>query len=265
MVEVSTERMEGVESAAGKEDKPELSPSVPTIDSAAAVARQKAEFYNTFWSLQTLFARPRTFIDPEALPKFKTTSENVLASLVEVTKKEQLLMGTAKSAIAGMKRKLAGSSTAVPITAADVAPGEYFFAKFLTSPDLLDFEVCALCPLHDVVHSLTYIYEHYVLLVGRSSIPTTNPLSNPHCAPLPANLDAKRCEEDNGLQVREPQSARHSQSSGRKMGSRLLRPGLESGSINDSGRRHLCGGASIDTGARQELGPVEDRRVWAHG
>lgn len=57
----------------------------------------------------------------------------MLPVLKEANAKERLMTGS--KAVAGTKRKRD------PETPADTVGKDYFFAKFLTSPDLLDLEV----------------------------------------------------------------------------------------------------------------------------
>lgn len=96
-----------------------------------------SDFYKTFWSLQLPFSRPPTFASPDTFDNFKQAVEKVLPVIKEATTKERAMMGNRASAChsAPLKRTR------------EVQPGEetntsdYFFAKFLTSPDLLNLEV----------------------------------------------------------------------------------------------------------------------------
>lgn len=73
---------------------------------------------------------PSTFIS------FKDAVDKVLPVIREATTKERAMMGSRSTGTAGsLKRKRE------PETADEIAGSEYFFAKFLTSPDLLDLEV----------------------------------------------------------------------------------------------------------------------------
>ena len=58
----------------------------------------------------------------------------MLPVISEATKKERAMMG---SKVVSLKRKREPS----PLEAGDDAGRDYFFAKFLTSPELLDLEV----------------------------------------------------------------------------------------------------------------------------
>jgi len=96
-----------------------------------------SEFYNTFWSLQLPFSRPPIFATPSVFPEFRESVNKVLPIIKEATAKERAMMGNRS-----------GSSTSNPLkrkhesdSAEDSGGRDYFFAKFLTSPELLDLEV----------------------------------------------------------------------------------------------------------------------------
>ena len=99
------------------------------------------EFYNTFWSLQLPFSRPPIFSEPGTFAKFKEAVNKVLPVIKEATAKERALMGSKTSSgqhgALKRKRELEGVE--------DSAGGEYFFAKYLTSPELLELEVSVPC------------------------------------------------------------------------------------------------------------------------
>jgi len=106
-----------------------------------------ADFYRTFWSLQLSFSRPPLFANPDMLNKFKEAVDKVLPVIKEATTKDRAMMGnrTATTQTTTLKRKR------------ELEPGDetnssdYFFAKFLTSPDLLSLEVPRRQRLHLVV------------------------------------------------------------------------------------------------------------------
>jgi THO complex subunit 1 transcription elongation factor len=97
------------------------------------------EFYNTFWSLQLPFSKPPLFANPATFPEFKEAVTKVLPSIKEATAKERAMMGSSRSGLGSLKRKRE------PETGEDTTTSEYFFAKFLTSPELLDLEVRGIC------------------------------------------------------------------------------------------------------------------------
>jgi hypothetical protein len=100
------------------------------------------DFYNTFWSLQLPFSRPSRFALPQTFGEFQEAVNKVLPVIKEATVKERALTGsrtvmTGAAASNPIKRKREAEAAAEQTTGK-----EYFFAKLLTSPDLLDLEVC---------------------------------------------------------------------------------------------------------------------------
>jgi hypothetical protein len=89
-------------------------------------------------------------VNPTAFPEFKTAVGKVLPVLKEANAKERLMMGSkaVASSNGSLKRKRDVEST-------DETVEEYFFAKFLTNPDLLDLEVTCVHIFHDT--SITFI------------------------------------------------------------------------------------------------------------
>jgi hypothetical protein len=92
-------------------------------------------FYNTFWSLQLPFSKPSIFAAVETFAEFSDAVNKVLPVIKEATAKERAMMGSrAGGGAASLKRKREPDSEETTVN-------EYFFAKFLTSPDLIDLEV----------------------------------------------------------------------------------------------------------------------------
>ena len=92
------------------------------------------DFYNTFWSLQLPFSKPPIFVNKDTFTDFKESVGKVLPVIKEATAKERAMMGSRAGANGGtIKRKREPGE--------ESNFNEYFFAKFLTSPDLLDLEV----------------------------------------------------------------------------------------------------------------------------
>ncbi|KAH0591368.1 hypothetical protein H2248_001446 [Termitomyces sp. 'cryptogamus'] len=105
---------------------------------AQTPSEKKEEFYDTFWGLQLPFSKPPLFAKPETFPQFKESVNKVLPVIKEATAKERAMMGSranASTAIA-LKRKREPENDEINST-----NQEYFFAKFLTSPDLIDLEI----------------------------------------------------------------------------------------------------------------------------
>jgi len=99
------------------------------------------DFYNTFWSLQLPFSKPFVFAVPETFAGFRDAVDKVLPVIKEATAKERAMMGSRAGAGVGpLKRKREPEVEESNIN-------EYFFAKFLTSPDLTDLEVGLLISL----------------------------------------------------------------------------------------------------------------------
>jgi hypothetical protein len=152
------ETKEGGEDAEKKEDVMQVDPEPAKEDKEkdgachtllpSASPSQPTEFYDTFWSLQLPFSRPPVFAGQKMFKEFRAAVERVLPVLKEATAKERAMSGSrgthasasAPAPSAALKRKR------VP-EGAD-GPSDYFFAKFLTSPELLELEVRAhLLPL----------------------------------------------------------------------------------------------------------------------
>lgn len=92
------------------------------------------------------------FVDPTAFPAFKESVNNVLPFIKEATAKERAMMGN--KSVSGNNSNLAPSNSPPMVSAGSKRKRDgaeavdepsslksYFFAKFLTSPDLLDLEV----------------------------------------------------------------------------------------------------------------------------
>ncbi|CAL1694925.1 unnamed protein product [Somion occarium] len=117
-------------------DKMQVDEPKVEIDSATASKEEpKDDFYRVFWSLQSPFSRPPMFAEPHILPKFKEAVNRVLPVIKEATAKERALMGSKTVSGASLKRKRESEAIGDPNTQ------DYFFAKYLTSPELLDLEV----------------------------------------------------------------------------------------------------------------------------
>jgi hypothetical protein len=81
------------------------------------------------------FSKPLVFVTPEAFAEFRDAVDKVIPVIKEATAKERAMMGSRAGAGPGsLKRKRDPDVEETNIN-------EYFFAKFLTSPDLTDLEV----------------------------------------------------------------------------------------------------------------------------
>ncbi|KAI9459644.1 THO complex subunit 1 transcription elongation factor-domain-containing protein [Lactarius psammicola] len=108
----------------------------------AETIEKKEDLYNTFWSLQLPFSKPAQFALPQTFNEFQDAVNKILPVIKEATAKERALTGsrtvmTGAAAANPLKRKRESEPAAEPATTGK----DYFFAKFLTSPDLLDLEI----------------------------------------------------------------------------------------------------------------------------
>lgn len=144
---------------------PPQSAQVP-ISAAESAENKKVDFYSAFWSLQTPISAPPSYFQNKksgdaAIEVFKTNVTKILSVFAEATRKERLSSSSkgasastsAKVATSGDKRKrdevdgdMPSSSDGLDGTAqssitSNLLRNEYFFAKFLTSYNLLELEV----------------------------------------------------------------------------------------------------------------------------
>lgn len=106
-----------------------------SFKSLGGISHHFSDFYNTFWSLQLPYSKPTVFANKATFEEFKEAVNKVMPFIKEATAKERAMMGSRGSAgaAATLKRKREPEE--------ETNSNEYFFAKFLTSPDLLDLEV----------------------------------------------------------------------------------------------------------------------------
>ncbi|OCB88986.1 hypothetical protein A7U60_g3793 [Sanghuangporus baumii] len=147
--EEKTEEKEG-DSDSKADDKPTKLPS----SSEKTEEEKKEEFYNLFWSLQLPFSRPTVFAaDPKAFENFKSAVNAVIPVFKEATIKERAMMGS--RVVVGSKRK----RESTPISSDD-GDRKYFFAKFLTSPELLDLEIADTQFRRQILFQLLILLKH---------------------------------------------------------------------------------------------------------
>ncbi|KAH9854374.1 THO complex subunit 1 transcription elongation factor-domain-containing protein [Lenzites betulinus] len=111
----------------------------PTKDTERKL-KEKEDFHLAFWSLQLPFSRPSLFAEVQTFSAFKDAVTRVLPTIKEATAKERSLMGNKSHHVpagpsAPLKRKRE------PAAAESTGYSEYYFAKYLTSPELLDLEI----------------------------------------------------------------------------------------------------------------------------
>ncbi|KAJ3834145.1 THO complex subunit 1 transcription elongation factor-domain-containing protein [Lentinula raphanica] len=124
------------------------------------------DFYSTFWSLQLPFSKPAVFAStnpPMTFGQFQDAVDKVLPVIKEATVRERAMMGVGRSAStmgsATLKRKRSqdeGMTTEKP----NGKTAEYFFAKFLTSPELLDLELADTHFRRQILFQLLIVLNH---------------------------------------------------------------------------------------------------------
>ncbi|KAH9949329.1 UDP-glucose 4-epimerase [Amylocystis lapponica] len=127
---------------AGEEDKMQVDDAkADTEESVAAKRRERKEGISTTLSGRQLpFSRPTFFVDPATFPAFKEAVNKVLPVIKEATAKERALMGSKTlGGSAGSSGSLKRKRDSEPVE--DTAGKDYFFSKYLTSPELLDLEI----------------------------------------------------------------------------------------------------------------------------
>jgi len=144
------------------------------------VTQHVLDFYNTFWSLQLPFSKPSQFALPQTFGEFQEAVSKVLPVIKEATVKERALTGsrtvmTGAAAANPFKRK-----RETEVAAEQTSGKEYFFAKLLTSPDLLDLEVCFCSSWAE--------YDLTTCADSRHPLPKAVPFSAACTPPLPANV-----------------------------------------------------------------------------
>ncbi|KZV60179.1 hypothetical protein PENSPDRAFT_594388 [Peniophora sp. CONT] len=143
------------EDGEGGEEKKE---DAMEVDSSEKEEQGKKDaFYKVFWSLQLPFSRPPVFAGTLSVADFRTAVEAVLPRLKEATAHDRALAGGKAShegSTAGTKRKRASDSPDAP------GVSDYFFAKFLTSPDLLDLEIADVHFRRQVIFQLLVLLQH---------------------------------------------------------------------------------------------------------
>ena len=141
----------------------------------SGISHRSSDFYNTFWSLQLPFSKPTVFLSKASFEEFKEAVNKVIPFIKEATAKERAMMGSRSSAgaAATLKRKREPEE--------ETNSNEYFFAKFLTSPDLLDLEV----KLANEFYGVRFID---ISLDRRYPFPSPIPFPTPYSAPPPPQL-----------------------------------------------------------------------------
>ncbi|KAJ7204388.1 THO complex subunit 1 transcription elongation factor-domain-containing protein [Mycena pura] len=149
-----------MEEAKEPEKEPEKDEDKMQVDEAkkptepAIPEDKKDDFYNTFWSLQLPFSKPPLFALPNTFDELKDAVNKVLPVIKEATAKERAMMGSRAGGSVSLKRKRE------PDMEENSSMTEYFFAKFLTSPDLLDLEIADTHFRRQFVFQLAILLSH---------------------------------------------------------------------------------------------------------
>ncbi|KAJ4470809.1 THO complex subunit 1 transcription elongation factor-domain-containing protein [Lentinula aciculospora] len=127
----------------------------------------KDDFFNIFWSLQLPFSKPSVFATPNppmTFAQFQDAVDKVLPVIKEATAKERAMMGAGRSAAtmgpAMSKRKRGHDEERMDIWHGNGKAMEYFFAKFLTSPELLDLELADTQFRRQILFQLLIVLNH---------------------------------------------------------------------------------------------------------
>ncbi|KAF8167499.1 THO complex subunit 1 transcription elongation factor-domain-containing protein [Crassisporium funariophilum] len=132
-------------------------------------AEKKEEFYNTFWSLQSHFSKPSIFANKDTFENFKEAVGKVMPVIKEATAKERAMMGSRSGA------GIAGTSKRKREPDEESNSNEYFFAKFLTSPDLLDLEVADTHFRRQFLFQLLILLNHLLSFTKTAKAAWTTP------------------------------------------------------------------------------------------
>ncbi|KAH7874502.1 THO complex subunit 1 transcription elongation factor-domain-containing protein [Lentinula edodes] len=143
---------------------------MPVRDSEEKETTENAEnddFYSTFWSIQLPFSKPSVFATPNppiTFAQFQDAVDRVLPVIKEATAKERAMMGAGRSAStmgpATLKRKRGQGEETVVTGNVNKKAMEYFFAKFLTSPELLDQELADTHFRRQILFQLLILLDH---------------------------------------------------------------------------------------------------------
>ncbi|KAL4067280.1 THO complex subunit 1 transcription elongation factor-domain-containing protein [Scleroderma yunnanense] len=154
-------------SKAGPSDKMDVDAKDDESKKQAAESKDD-DFYETFWSLQLPFSRPPLFANPDMFTKFKEGVDKVLPVIKEATTKDRAMMGNraAQSTTLKRKRELNGDET---------NSSDYFFAKFLTSPDLLSLEIADTHFRRQILFQLLVVLHHLLTFTKTAKAAWTTP------------------------------------------------------------------------------------------
>ncbi|KAH7927255.1 UDP-glucose 4-epimerase [Leucogyrophana mollusca] len=144
------------ESSGDKMEVDEVKTETDTKKAPTGGDDKKDGFYTIFWSLQLPFSRPPLFASTGTFEEFKEAVDKVLPVIKEASSKERLMMGNrSASGVAGSLKRKRESDIREETNNSD-----YFFAKFLTSPDLLELEIADTHFRRQVLFQLLIVLNH---------------------------------------------------------------------------------------------------------
>ncbi|KAH7916389.1 THO complex subunit 1 transcription elongation factor-domain-containing protein [Hygrophoropsis aurantiaca] len=145
------------ESNGDKMDVDEVKSKVDPSKLTTSTSSKTDGFYTIFWSLQLPFSRPPLFATPGTFNEFKDAVDKVLPVIKEASSKERLMMGnrSAGSGTTGSLKRKRESEASEETNSSD-----YFFAKFLTSPELLDLEIADTHFRRQILFQLLILLNH---------------------------------------------------------------------------------------------------------
>ncbi|KAI0964094.1 hypothetical protein AcW1_000995 [Taiwanofungus camphoratus] len=159
--------------SASEGDKMQVDDAKPDRAESPAIKKtvQREDFYNTFWSLQLPFSRPPLFAEPGTFTAFKEAVNKVLPVIKEATAKERALMGSkaGASGAASLKRKRESEGVE------ETAGRDYFFAKYLTSPELLELEIADTHFRRQFLFQLLILLNHLLLFTKSAKATWSTP------------------------------------------------------------------------------------------
>ncbi|KAI6133645.1 THO complex subunit 1 transcription elongation factor-domain-containing protein [Pisolithus croceorrhizus] len=155
----------------GPSDEMEVDDKADDDAKRRAAESKDREFYNTFWSLQLPFSRPPLFSHPDTLNEFKEAVDKVLPVIKEATTKERAMMGNraASGQTHTLKRKRETE------TGEETNSSDYFFAKFLTSPDLLSLELADTHFRRQILFQLLMVLHHLLTFTKAAKVAWATP------------------------------------------------------------------------------------------
>ncbi|CAG7854144.1 SubName: Full=Related to nuclear matrix protein p84 {ECO:0000313/EMBL:CCA68937.1} [Serendipita indica DSM 11827] len=143
---------------------------------------RKSLLYKTFWFLQYPFSRPPAFAEADMFKAFQHAVNKILPILSEATKKERMLAGSKTLAGSKRKRDVEMDVQKVSYTVQD-EHADYAFAKYLSSPELLELEIA------DTNFRRQFLFQLLILLQYLRSFTEQEKAKHPEVKMRPFNVD----------------------------------------------------------------------------